>query len=253
MKCSDFISRLNEVNQIFKGVYNSQDKFQNVWNVQDTRFIMHHEYQFPSFVEVKFDTSMMVNAKGVRTAKGIMYDEFLEMMGETETSINSIEFFNTLKNINKADVEDIVVTGDSISFDETRVTIPYTPDKVLFDNTNNIIARFNLDDNTINKIVELKNNPFELVFDFDKEVVGVNLDTSELESYLNVKTALKFMPYLCECNGSKGCRVEVEIHQTGTEYMYDVVFNVEQYKINAKGVETKQPIEVRYGVRILEL
>src|SRR5699024_5134998 len=115
----------------------------------------------------------------------------------------------------------------------------FAKDKVFFDDEDKIIARFTLDKESINEIIKLKNTPFEMVFDFDEEIVGINLDTSTMESYLNLKTALKFMPYLCECNDSKGCKVDIEVHETGTDYMYDIVFNVQQYKINAKGVENK--------------
>lgn len=253
MKCSDFISRLNEINQIFKGIYNSLDKFQNTWNVQDGRFIMHHENQFPSFIELKYDTSMMYNAKGIRTTKGLMYDEFITNITSVDISINSIQFFDYLKGITKTDIEIIEMETNKILIEGEDITVPFTKDKILFNNTTNLISRFVLDDESVNKIMELKNVPFEMVFDFDNEKVGINLDTSELESFLNVKTSSKFLPYLVECCDTKGCNVEIEVHSTDVDYMYDIVFNVEQYKINAKGVKTKNPIEVKYGIRILEL
>jgi hypothetical protein len=254
MKNEEFISLLNKINQLFKGIYNSGDKFQNIWNVQDGRFIMHHETQLPSFVEITLDSSELVTAKGVKNAKGLLYDEFLSFF-DGNISLNSIAYFNYLKTLDKKAIGSISIKDNLLYVDEDCISDPYVADKLVFDKKDEyLVASFDLGSDNINKIVELANKPFNLIFNITEDKVQIDEDVNREEvDYLNVKTSLKFLPYLEKCTAESGCNVYIDVYQTDDDNLYDIVFRVSSYSINKKGETKTDPISIRYGIRILEL
>ena len=249
----EFIGLLNKVNQIFKTVYNSKDKFQNVWNCQNGKLIMHDLTQFPSYMEVTIDPELLLNAKGLPTAKSKAYTEFVEFLSTKNISIDSVQFFNYLKDIDKNDITDITLEDSELRFNNQLITIPYIEDNIglSMHDSLSLLGSFESDD-IAKTIVELKNTPFMLVLNFETEEIGIDTPITEDLSFLGIKIANKFLPYLVEGDDKK-CKVNIDVYSTEEDAMYDVMFTVRQYKINKKLEVKEEPISIKYAIRVLEI
>ena len=244
------LSVLSSVNQIFKTVYNSGDKFENIWNIENGRMVMYGGGQFPSFLELYINTDDLVTAKGDLTVQGKKYDLFVKDLANLELSINSIEFFNKMKDISIKN--EVIINSNKLYVNDTLLSLTeFNKSKIIDLDSNKLLKTFNFSNEVINNIVDSGKVPFNLILDFDNEKVLFNENYPE--NYLSVKLSHKFMPYVIKVVEDKGCNIKCNVYETNDDYMYDLEFLVEQYKIGKDKKIKKVPINIRFVIRILEL
>lgn len=253
MNVKEVVGLMYNINQIFKQVFNSNEAFSNKWCIQDGRMVLNHPDQLPSLVEIIVDPDTLLNAKGLDTAKSQAYREFNEIIKNKNLTIDSVGFFNLFKTIKKSEVTSILIDKNleiegnilNIKFDKVKCPL-------LNKDKNSLIGSFILDKDTINTINSLDSGEvFNLVLDFDNNKV-YNGSSEGLESFIDVKLTNKFMPYIDSITNNKGCEVKLDIYESLDDYIYDIIFTVKRYKINAKGQQKFIPIYIKYGFRILE-
>ena len=223
----NFISNIEKINKIFKNIYNSEDKFSNMWNCKNGKLYMYHEKQFPSYVEIEIDSSSLVTAKGTKTKAGLVLDEFLDTLSETHFSIDSLKLFSFLKDYKK-DVEKVLIEEDEIRFiakDKIYVE-PYKEMREISLLDDNFIQAFECSQDIIDNIIDFNNTPFNLTLDMDNTEIKLNDDVTKLESFISVKLNKKFLPYLKKSKEKEITSLNVELYSTNIEYMYDIKFTV---------------------------
>ena len=254
MEDSKVINKLYSLNQMFKKVYNSKKSFQNIWMSKNGRLFMYEEDQFPSFVEIYYETDEMVSKKGDKTSRGKEFDEFINLITTNNFKLNSVKLFNYFKENSKSDAT-IEIKDNQIIINNEVISEIYDPNEKtkekLFDDRE-VVGEFKMTNECINKCIEMKTTPFRICLNFDTGNVDFNIKEKP-ESYLEFNINTKFMPFIEECNNSKESDVTIEVLSTECDYIYDVVFKVVNYTINKKGERVKNPIITKYGIRVLEL
>lgn len=222
-----FIKYTEKINQILKNVYNSEDGFQNIWCCKNGLISMYHQKQFPSYMEVYLDSSSLVTAKGKKSKIGEELDEFIKEIASVQFSINSIKYYDFLKE-NKKNIEEIFISPTEIKFvakDQQYVEIFQTQKEIT---TGEFIETLNASNEVITDIINKGNEPFNMILNLDTQEVEINSNIKEIESFLAVKINKKFLPYLKVPTDKDPVSFSADIFETEVENMYDIGFNIGQ-------------------------
>lgn len=233
---TSFIKYTNLVNNIFKNIYNSEDKFQNVWYCREGKFFMYHENQFPSYIEISLDyNKIKKTSKGKLTKQAIALKEYIEFFKENKINfrLNSIELYECLKN--KKLITDIKYENNNIIIEKSDgnnliSNFDAFPKEYDF-NPKNKLAEFDIEDNLVEKILDKGNNPFFFIWNFNdiiEDTVNIDDNINYQLGFLRVKLNKKFIPYLCrkKINDEeyKYSELSLELYATDLDGIYDLVF-----------------------------
>ena len=230
-----FIKYTNLVNSIFKNVYNSIEKFQNVWYCKEGKFFMYHEDQFPSYVEIKLDyNDIKKTSKGALTKQALLLKDYLELLKNKKINfrINSVEFYECLKE--KKLINDIKLENNNIIISKTNnlnfeSKFDAFPNEYSFD-VKRLLWEIDANDDLVEQILNKGNDPFFLVWNFNDNIPdSINIE-SKIEyqlGYLKVKLNKKFIPYLCKKKKDDNYlynKLSLELYETDLDGIYDLVF-----------------------------
>lgn len=230
-----FVKYINKINSIFKTVYNSKHKYENIWSFKNNKFVMYEKDQFPSYVEILLDyDSLPKTKKGAYSKKALEIIEFLNEIKNYSFSINSISLFELFKN--KKDIIEIVIEDkDYIEFicnNNISIKYNYNLNKEIVLNEEMIMDRSSVEPEIVQKILDFENNPFNYIINFvdDKTITTINEKLSD--SYLEVKINKKFIPFLKNTDYS----LETEIYMGPYENIYDLAFCTQYKEIKCKSL-----------------
>ena len=229
-----FIKYINEFNSIMKNVYNSKDKFDNIWYYKCGKAFMYEENQFPSYVESYMSYDSIPKMKSGKLAKkAIEIQTFLKEIEELSFKIISkelYEFFKGKKDIISIEIKD----KDYIEFKKNNglsIKFEYgTPPKEYEFDENKLLRTIKCEEKIVMDILDKGNDPFQLIWNFNditEDTVNIEDNIDEQLGHVRIKLNKKFIPYLCKKKKKEDYiynSLSLECYETHLEGIYDLAF-----------------------------
>jgi hypothetical protein len=226
-KVSDFIKKLNDLNQIMKGIYKDETNFSPRYLLTESKALYTDEDAIPEIVEYIIDENFEGKFTVIVDAKDLydMLKDFKKEIVKIEINEDSLKFYND---------NDILFTINNDKVISYNIIDKYNKYNNTYDNSEYIL-KADMSEDLIHYIKENNKELIECIIDADNECIHIKdkVDMSNIESYITFFINHKFLngysykiKHLKKGDVVECTPVEVLLYEGKGENYYNLNINV---------------------------
>lgn len=109
-----FIKWLEKINKVMKKVTNTRVSYSKVYFIDNGYIYMREKEQFPQYVEIELDESVLTTAKGKMSSAGKELERFKEIISNLKFNISSNKLSSYISERKKSSVEEIEIDNEQL-------------------------------------------------------------------------------------------------------------------------------------------